>query len=222
MNDLRSSIQSENQLLSSLQQNSRSSSSFKTNSSSKSNMSFFSNWTWKTWTLIIVILAILGFNIFIYLAKGTQFTANIVATVTKWFAGLFGPTVKQTVNVSAVGAKATIDTVAQATNDTIDSIPGTMASTSQGSSPMNNNINMNLEQDNLNNALNDANKTTVVEADDSYSSIQRSKSSNKSGWCFIGEDKGARSCMAVGPNDACMSGDIFPTMEVCVNPNLRA
>lgn len=222
MNDLRSSIQSENQLLSSLQQNSRSSSSFKTNSS------FFSNWTWKTWTLIIVILAILGFNIFVYLAKGTQVTANIVATVTKWFAGLFGPTVKQTVNVSAVGAKAGIDTVAQATNDTIDAIPGTMASTSQGSSPMNTNTlkNMNLEQDNLNNALNDSlndsNKTTVVEADDSYSSIQRSKSSNKSGWCFIGEDKGARSCMAVGPNDMCMSGDIFPTMEVCVNPNLRA
>jgi hypothetical protein len=221
MNDLRSSIQSENQLLSSLQQNSRS--SLKTNSSFKTNSSsFFSNWTWKTWTLIIVILAILGFNIFIYLAKGTQFTANIVATVTKWFAGLFGPTVKQTVNVSAVGAKAGIDTVAQATNDTIDAIPGTMASTSQGSSPTNANMLTNLDQDNLNNALNDSNKTTVVEADDSYSSIQRSKSSNKSGWCFIGEDKGARSCMAVGPNDACMSGDIFPTMEVCVNPNLRA
>jgi hypothetical protein len=25
----------------------------------------------------------------------------------------------------------------------------------------------------------------------------------------------------VGMNDTCMSGDIFPTSAVCVNPNLR-
>lgn len=58
-------------------------------------------------------------------------------------------------------------------------------------------------------------------ADDSYSSIQKSKSSSKSGWCYIGEDRGFRSCINVGENDKCMSGDIFPTSEICVNPNLR-
>jgi len=26
----------------------------------------------------------------------------------------------------------------------------------------------------------------------------------------------------VGVNDECMSGDVFPTNDVCVNPNLRA
>lgn len=59
------------------------------------------------------------------------------------------------------------------------------------------------------------------EADDSYSSIQKSKSSSKSGWCYIGEDRGFRSCINIGENDTCMSGDIFPRSDICVNPNLR-
>jgi hypothetical protein len=44
----------------------------------------------------------------------------------------------------------------------------------------------------------------------------------KPGYCYIGEDRGFRSCIQVGPDVECMSGDIFPTMDVCVNPRLRA
>jgi hypothetical protein len=44
----------------------------------------------------------------------------------------------------------------------------------------------------------------------------------KPGYCYIGEDRGFRSCIQVGPDIECMSGDIFPTMDVCVNPRLRA
>jgi hypothetical protein len=58
------------------------------------------------------------------------------------------------------------------------------------------------------------------EADDSSSNIQ--KGTSKSGFCYIGEDRGFRTCQEVGVNDTCMSGDIFPTRDVCVNPTLRA
>ena len=57
--------------------------------------------------------------------------------------------------------------------------------------------------------------------DDSGSSMQQSKGSSKSGWCFVGEDRGFRSCVNVGMNDECMSGEIFSTKELCVNPSLR-
>ena len=60
-----------------------------------------------------------------------------------------------------------------------------------------------------------------IEPDDSYSRIQVSKSSGKKGWCYVGEDRTFRSCVEVGENDKCMSGDIFPTKEVCENPSLR-
>jgi hypothetical protein len=60
-----------------------------------------------------------------------------------------------------------------------------------------------------------------IEPDDSYSQIQASKSSGKKGWCYVGVDRTFRSCVEVGENDQCMSGDIFPTKEVCENPSLR-
>ena len=45
---------------------------------------------------------------------------------------------------------------------------------------------------------------------------------SKGGWCYIGSYEGIRSCSRVGDSSKCMSGDIFPTQDVCVNPRLRA
>ena len=61
----------------------------------------------------------------------------------------------------------------------------------------------------------------IPEVDDSTSRIQM-KPTSKAGFCYIGEDRGFRSCIDVGEGDVCMSGDIFPTEAVCINPNLRA
>ena len=44
---------------------------------------------------------------------------------------------------------------------------------------------------------------------------------NQKGWCLIGSYKGIRSCSKVQDADLCMSGDIFPNQDVCVNPSIR-
>jgi hypothetical protein len=217
----------ENQILESLQ-NSSPFSDYGSNIETGSNfVSFFQNISWQTWILIVIIFAILGFNIFVYLAKGTQWFANLVNGITNWFSSLFGNslsnTAKQTVNVSATGAKAGIDVAAGATTGAIDyasqptTVQGNPAYTSQPGQPIQNQNQEQMQEDALDKAL-DHSSNYNVQADDSYSSIQ---GAGKSGWCLIGEDQGIRSCMQVGPNDQCMSGDIFPTNAVCVNPNLR-
>jgi len=77
------------------------------------------------------------------------------------------------------------------------------------------------QQQNLQKALDDSkNVNSEVKPDDALSRIQ-SGGSGKSGWCFIGEDRGFRTCSEIGENDRCMSGDIFPSQEICMNPNLR-
>ena len=76
------------------------------------------------------------------------------------------------------------------------------------------------QQQNLQKALDDASRPSEVKPDDSLSRIQ-SGGSGKAGWCFIGEDRGFRTCSEIGENDKCMSGDIFPSQEICMNPNLR-
>ena len=55
--------------------------------------------------------------------------------------------------------------------------------------------------------------------DDTGSNTQASQ--RKSGYCYIGEDRGFRSCIEVTESDTCMSGDIFPTQAICINPNFR-
>jgi hypothetical protein len=44
---------------------------------------------------------------------------------------------------------------------------------------------------------------------------------NKSGWCLVGQEQGFRSCIEVNEFDKCLSGDIFSSKEICINPNLR-
>lgn len=69
----------------------------------------------------------------------------------------------------------------------------------------------------------DREKLDNVQPNDQFSNTQRAKpGNNKSGWCYIGNYSGYRSCSKVGEADKCMSGDIFPTHDVCVNPSLRA
>jgi len=41
------------------------------------------------------------------------------------------------------------------------------------------------------------------------------------GYCFIGTDNGIRACAPVGKNNKCMSGEIFPSLQICMDPKLR-
>lgn len=180
----------------------------------------FLAFSWTTWLIIVLVLAFLGINVFVYLAKGTETISNIFAPILAKIAILFGFTAKQTVNVSAQGTQELVNVSAGTATAGLneiqkitDGIPG---NTVQQPDIMINNS--------LNRSLNTSTQQKQQEngedyvADDSTSPIQQ----GKMGWCFIGEDRGFRSCEQVGVNDQCMSGDIFPTKDVCMNPNLRA
>jgi len=206
-------------------------------------LNLFSNIDWKIWVFIIIILAVLGVNIFVYLAEITQYISKLVSPLTNYLGNNAIDTSKQIVNVSAQGANAginvaagTITTGLDVVQQTASSIKGHGSDNLSNSELVSNTTSSQIQQaynNDLNNVLNNAvkqkadskvvNKDDIptYEADDSYSIIQASKSSGKSGWCFIGEDRGFRSCIEVGDNDKCISGDIFPTKEICINPNLR-
>lgn len=74
-------------------------------------------------------------------------------------------------------------------------------------------------QESVRNALEYALKNQNPSADDATSRLRIPRT--KSGYCYIGEDRGFRSCIEVTRDMKCMSGDIFPTRAVCVNPRLR-
>ena len=177
-----------------------------------------------TWLLIILILAFLGFNIFVYLAKGTQGIANFLAPITQ---KLFGTTVAvtgQTVYVAAEGAKAVVSGTATTVNtglSAVQDITPNPAGSSIKSQPVQGQPTSRPSDSGLNKALNNSQEqNSDYQAHEASSSVH--SSGGQSGWCFVGEDRGFRSCALVNEDDKCMSGDIFPSQELCINPNLRA
>ena len=60
---------------------------------------------------------------------------------------------------------------------------------------------------------------TAAEMQDSVNSVIQKRSNSE--WCFVGEDRGFRSCIEVNSNDMCLSENIFPTKDICINPTLR-
>jgi len=192
------------------------------------------------WVVIILVLAFLGFNIFTYLAKGTQGFADLFGPWVRYFSGLIGNTAadvtKNVTTTAATGTNAGVDLLAGAVTggvDVVQQVAGaivptgaTAASSITGGVPTRATV-PSYDSSSQNNQLNAALKQQTqhsggFSADDATSAIQSNKSSSKSGWCYIGEDRGSRSCVQVGENDRCMSGDIFPSQDICVNPSLRA
>lgn len=53
------------------------------------------------------------------------------------------------------------------------------------------------------------------------SSVLDLKLTKTPGYCYVGTDRNVRTCVKVGVGDKCASGKVFPTMDLCVNPNLK-
>lgn len=256
-------------------------------SSSNSFLDSFKSISPVAWVIIVILLAFLGFNIFAYLAYGTQELADFFGPMTAKFLGIFTAITGQVVDVTAEGTKVVVETAADGTTTIIDKtadvidtgltsvqnvargVESRVASSSLKIQPIQGVLQPPdiMANNALNQKLNKPSQGTIAQgaqgqgtmgqgqgtmgqgqqgtmgqgqgtitqgqqgqqgqglqgeyqADESNSTIQ--SGSGKSGWCYIGEDRGFRSCAEVGPNDACMSGDIFPTHDVCINPNLRA
>jgi len=189
--------------------------------------------------LVIILLALIGFNVFTYLDDITQWFSDTFGAPFREVARFLGyaaaDTVKTTVDVTAKGAKSAVDIAAGAATSGIDVLQNTIGAnqsnqsnqSSQSKSSQSNQSKSKSNQSKSNQSNAELSLETALshakkeppQPDDATSRTQRS--SGKAGYCYIGEDRGFRSCLKVGEQDTCMSGDIFPTHAVCVNPRLR-
>ena len=58
------------------------------------------------------------------------------------------------------------------------------------------------------------------EADTAANPVQKPISSSKSQWCLAGEYEKRKGCVEVDDANKCMSGQLFPTQQMCLNPTL--
>ena len=188
----------------------------------QSSNSFFSSTAFKI-IAAILILALLGLNIFYYLADATDITSDILQPLFNLFGYSSGDAVKQTVKTSAKGTNVVVDSTANVIKSsakiTEDIVDDTIPSKTENQKNSNK-----LAQDNLNRRPNVENNVKASnEEDDKIMTIDSisAKSTDTIGYCYIGEDRGYRTCIDITDSNLCMSGEIFPTHDVCVNPNLR-
>ena len=162
-------------------------------SSSSSNKSHM----WK-YIIIFLILALLGFNVLTYFGQFSHFLGALVNRIL----GFFRPILAYFGYGIGEVAKKTVNVTAGAITGGIDVLEKDLKKPAAAQ-----------REKNIKKHLNPQKHPLPAESD---------SRTRKAGFCYIGEDRGFRSCISVGEGDDCMSQDIYPTMDQCINPNLRS
>lgn len=152
----------------------------------------------------LVIISLLGFNILQYLQDGTDVLSNFLQRL-----GMGG----------AKLAKKGIDSVAPPIKK-----HGIKKVTNEDIYEAEDDDSIEREEDRLQLALEKrAEKAHKLREQTQPASHTDSSigSVKKSGYCYLGTDRTYRSCVKVSESDECMSGQVFPTKDLCINPNLR-
>lgn len=169
--------------------------------------------------LFIFLLSFLGFNIFTYLSDGTNFLTNIFGPIISTTGEVIGDATKNIISTSSTGTQQIVQSGSDTTKNVVD-VAATGATSGIGflqdrlkkTSSIVNPENNNVLTDNIN---------KKIDKTDSQPEPVRTDSLQQ-GYCFIGKINETRYCAKVNERQQCMSGNIYPTMDICVNPNLRA
>ena len=132
-------------------------------------------------------------------------TGEVVGDTTKNIVSTASTGTQEIVETGSDATKKVIGVAATGTTSSIGFLQDRLKKTASVVNPENNN----KFTDNINNN-NNAEPEPIR-----TSSLQQ-------GYCFIGKINDTRHCAKVNERTQCMSGDIYPTRDICVNPNLRA
>ena len=192
--------------------------------------SSYSIWSVISFILIILIVWVLFFNFF-DLGKITDWIESFL----RFIGYSTGETIKTTTSVGATGVTGSTNVAAGAVTGGINLLEKGLNLTPEEKArkknqaevtalypPSLNPMDVQTTEESTVLSAGLANLKKMAPLPDDATSVTQSGGRSKSGYCYIGEDRGFRSCIKVGENDQCISGDIFPTMDICINPNLRA
>tara|TARA_A100001015_G_scaffold318838_1_gene439921 strand:+ start:101 stop:943 length:843 start_codon:yes stop_codon:yes gene_type:complete len=172
----------------------------------------------------ITILGLIGINLFGYagtiLDRINDFTGPILRKLITLFGFYTTETVKTTIGTAAEGTKLLADTTKNVTTSVIDTAQQQTANLRDELDETDADITSRIRnQDIIPKVQKRKEREAIIDNDGNP--ITNKQTSGVEGWCYIGSDNSTRQCVAVGASDTCISGEIFPTNEICVNPSLR-
>jgi len=211
------------------------------------------------WLFIIILLAVLGFNIFKYLAEGTDIASSLLAPIAYIITMVSGDTAKTTLEHTSQGAQTIVSEssnllqvllklVTDIFNNSVKFIANTSTSgitylqssikqdkITDANETKNEDEDKDKEEDGdeededgvlknerkIETRVQDVSNTIKKMIFNKEDSLPEPSSSEHHGFCYVGKQNNLRYCAKVTSKSKCMSGDIFPTMDLCINPKLR-
>ena len=182
--------------------------------------SMFSGFNWMIWLVVlIIVLGFLGINVFNYLAEGTTSVAEKFSKLLAYFGIKTAEASQQILDTSIKGTEAGLKFVGGAAAGAVSGgVEAAKPKSSQPTTPVETSVAVKRNYNSsLDREIDEADRKSAPTPDVAKSSAH----SNEAGWCYVGDDRGYRVCGRVNDANDCMSGDIFPSKDICINPNLR-
>ena len=166
----------------------------------------------------LLLLSILGINILAISGNILQTITNIFGPMISQILSIFGYTTGTILNKSADIVGDTAKTGIDIAEGTVHSVGDLLKNASDA------NVNADAKRG-LDDAINRANRDREhryeePKPDHSDNPIQNPITSSKNQWCLVGEYQSKRGCIEIGESDKCISGQLFPTQQMCLNPTM--
>jgi hypothetical protein len=174
---------------------------------------------------IIFILAYFNINLFTIIGNIIQRISNIITpiflNILHYFGVATGTTIAATTSVVSSG----ISDVTTSIDTTNKAVSGTIISGIQGNGVNESAYPTKTIQNTNEQSFNIVNTAPQIAAqqqkDDDKQYVNSVQYNTPVGYCFIGQQRDSRYCSEISEAHQCASGDVFPTMDMCINPNLR-
>lgn len=167
----------------------------------------------------LLILSFLGINLLMILGNWIQVVISIFGPLVTQILSVLGYTtgtvLDKTEDVATTVAKAGVDIA----GGTVQSVADLLKQAS--SANVDPKARAALDQSL---SSNDNKQTSKLfnykepESDSSETPIQKPITSDKMTWCLVGEYEGKRGCVEVADANKCLSGQVFPSQQMCLNP----
>jgi|UniRef100_A0A6C0AM37 hypothetical protein len=166
-------------------------------------------WFWIRLLFLLLMVVLLGLNVYYYLTEGVTF-----------FSKMLGEGVKNTEEETRRGAEAIKKALEEPEErpidkeDDIEDKKETISKLRQR---------LHKGKDNNDKKKEDGKDKEKIPKEvpspdlSSHGDLKQSKKQ----YCYVGNQTGKRHCAEIQESDKCISGDIFPTESLCINPNLR-
>jgi hypothetical protein len=162
--------------------------------------------------MLFIILSFLGINVMYIVTKGSKLVGNVGTGIFGYLNGLLKWIIlqlKNLLNITGEGTKTAVDIVTKTGDAGLNIIEKTIDAPKH------------IIKDNIGNGgVKDAIYSGLdipVLINNEKNELVGTEKDNKGGYCYIGTNNNTGSCMYVDRGDLCMSKNIYPTMDMCIN-----